>query len=1056
MKDTKRYPLILLLVLLCTIAKGQTTSEQNIVPMSPTVGSLTQYADCPVSYYSGTPSIDIPLHEINVDNFKLPISLSYYASGIKVAQEASWVGLGWSLNAGGCISRSVQCYDDFLEYQYPGGGVKSGYYAAGDITNSQSSEYYFYVHTSSGIKKQLVIDSEPDIFYYSFSGYSGKFILDKSRGAVLFDKSSGLKITVNTDALKKKYFTVVTPDGTEYVFNTKEVARLYHQDGSLHNNNPNASTWDKNEISYVGSPVVYVSSWFLSKIITTNGREITFTYEKELYKAPAQESCIKYNFLAYSGNTTECALNTSHPYYSTSKAVYDTYRLSRINWDNGYVDFSSSNREDAIQTSYPLRKLDSMKAYDKSGVLVKGVNFGYNYLNNTNTGTYAYVFKRLRLDTVTDVSDANQKYTFSYFPGTLPAKNSKNTDYWGYYNGQNYGSNYYCSTFFNNTYYEGTNKKSSLSHLKAGVLQSIQYPTGGTETYTYEENTYIGSGSTSGNSELQTRSLEVYNKKLIDEYPSLPSTANFTFTLTRTTDVYIDGYMEVVGSNKSDGYNYSSDVVRIRLNGSSAAKFSYTSSELYGKDYLTISRKVTLPAGTYIFEALLAAPDTYVQWSVKYGVVTYPSTATVCKGGGLRIAQIDGGGKQRKFAYTSGVILVDPVTSYQTQINCSNNGAISGTIAYLAQTSESTIPLSSFRNGNHVGYSQVKETVGGASTIYSYSNQQEGQLTEHPFMITNLNFTNGLLRDIQYYQGSTMLKKEVIDHNSTYSQVIKAFKFIPGDASSHSYDYRVEWSSKSKQTTTHKDSRNSLVSEENYVYNAQLFPKSRKMSSDGKWKEERTLYSTDYTDALSNKMAADNYIGIPMERLSLVGGQVVAGHKVSYKDTLNMYLPAVEYTLDAKSPLAENAYSSSYKAQIYYDTYNNRGKLLQKNENGTFVVYLWSYKGEYPVAEIRNATYATVASKLSAQGVNAATLCERQEPTSSDINALKALRTALPQALVTVYTYKPLVGVSSITDSRGVTTYYEYDAAGRLKECYYKEGTAKRVLQFNDYHYTNH
>ena len=90
-----------------------------------------------------------------------------------------------------------------------------------------------------------------------------------------------------------------------------------------------------------------------------------------------------------------------------------------------------------------------------------------------------------------------------------------------------------------------------------------------------------------------------------------------------------------------------------------------------------------------------------------------------------------------------------------------------------------------------------------------------------------------------------------------------------------------------------------------------------------------------------------------------------------------MYLPAVKYVLDAKSPLSEASYNSAYKAQVYYDIYNKYGKLLQKRENGTSVVYLWSYKGEYPVVEIKNASYTAVASELSKYGITIDTLCEK-------------------------------------------------------------------------------
>jgi YD repeat-containing protein len=56
----------------------------------------------------------------------------------------------------------------------------------------------------------------------------------------------------------------------------------------------------------------------------------------------------------------------------------------------------------------------------------------------------------------------------------------------------------------------------------------------------------------------------------------------------------------------------------------------------------------------------------------------------------------------------------------------------------------------------------------------------------------------------------------------------------------------------------------------------------------------------------------------------------------------------------------------------------------------------------------------------------------------------------LTNSLVTTYTYKPLIGMTSQTDPNGVTTYYEYDSFGRLK--FIKDDKGNMLKKY-EYHY---
>src|SRR6059036_3887252 len=95
------------LLLLASGLSAQVGSMRVTVP-SPTVASLGKFGDVPVSLYTGVPDISIPLFTAKGRTLALPIVLKYHAGGIKVEEIGSWVGIGWTLEAGGTITRTVR------------------------------------------------------------------------------------------------------------------------------------------------------------------------------------------------------------------------------------------------------------------------------------------------------------------------------------------------------------------------------------------------------------------------------------------------------------------------------------------------------------------------------------------------------------------------------------------------------------------------------------------------------------------------------------------------------------------------------------------------------------------------------------------------------------------------------------------------------------------------------------------------------------------------------------------------------------------------------------
>ncbi|MFN3998059.1 hypothetical protein [Algoriphagus sp.] len=96
-------------------ADVQSTVEKNFpipVQKSPNASSIERYGNYDVNLYTGLPNISIPLHTVKSGPIEFPVSLSYHSSGIKYTDQASWVGLGWSLIAGGQITRQIKNLPD--------------------------------------------------------------------------------------------------------------------------------------------------------------------------------------------------------------------------------------------------------------------------------------------------------------------------------------------------------------------------------------------------------------------------------------------------------------------------------------------------------------------------------------------------------------------------------------------------------------------------------------------------------------------------------------------------------------------------------------------------------------------------------------------------------------------------------------------------------------------------------------------------------------------------------------------------------------------------------
>jgi hypothetical protein len=449
----------------------------TIMPPSPSAAAFARYGEIPVDHSTGVPSIEIPIYSIKSGKVKLPITLSYHASGIKVSDVASTAGLGWVLNAGGMISRTVYGQQDELATSPP--PLKSSAAITQYIADNGIGANYQLNQLYGG-----VWDTQSDRYTYNVAGRVGVFRADFETGHLNHIPFSPTIISRKKDTPSDQvpYYEIVPEDGTRFIFKDTETSGRWMAPGSNR-------------------------AWLLSKIISADSiEEINLYYRADepfmerLPQTTYSKGLHLYHTDEIDPLTGACVLSSlkSDVVQSFDRSPIATIHapklLDSITSRNEVVKFSySADRQDIRKN-----RLINIKVIDRhTRTLIKEFELEHSYFGNT---TYS---KRLRLDRVVvkhpDATQNPEQFTFSYNPIPLPEYFNPDKaaqgqfeffeDYWGYYNGTTNGSmvpQQYLDpadrAFF------GGNRESDSTHMKAASLEQITYPSGGKTVFKMEAN----------------------------------------------------------------------------------------------------------------------------------------------------------------------------------------------------------------------------------------------------------------------------------------------------------------------------------------------------------------------------------------------------------------------------------------------------------------------------------------------------------------------------------------------------------------------------------------
>jgi hypothetical protein len=332
-------------------------------------------------------------------HMRVPVSLSYHG-GIKAQDRASWIGLGWSLQAGGVITRVARGWPD----DEPLGFLDNVDYVNANIWTLPGS----FLRAIAEDEK----NAEPDIYTISTPTVNGRFIFYSEDQVHMLPKQN-VKITVQKD--QQGFitgFTVTDESGIVYVFDQTETTSSMEQSSS--------SDFPP------GKQFIYNSSWYLSSMSYPSGDDvIEFDYQNSVGSGSTTTRSNSYwkriNMPGYQCSSTgvetegwKTTIVDTAPLYLHKIRVKNGQNTERMVefFINSRTDLSSESRLDSLVYSHGSER--------KRAFVFTQENSGGSYPRMMLTGVQ---------EEGNTSSDVLAPYSFTYQSGSFPDYQTNSIDH---------------------------------------------------------------------------------------------------------------------------------------------------------------------------------------------------------------------------------------------------------------------------------------------------------------------------------------------------------------------------------------------------------------------------------------------------------------------------------------------------------------------------------------------------------------------------------------------------------------------------------------------------